>query len=107
MEGLETLDYLDNCKKRERFTEQEDSITFESEVIFVTCFLTSIFSTFLWSGAYVVNSCNQVDRIYLSTPTKIKIMDHEKKRTFVIRKEGLPDAGETLSLFKTLFRLFI
>ncbi|CAN6458995.1 unnamed protein product [Victoria cruziana] len=33
-----------------------------------------------------------VDRIYVSTPTKIAILDHEKKRTFVLRKEGLPDA---------------
>lgn len=35
-----------------------------------------------------------MDKIYLSTPTKIAILDHEKKRTFVIRKDGLPDAGE-------------
>lgn len=34
-----------------------------------------------------------MDKIYLSTPTKIAILDHEKKRTFVIRKDGLPDAG--------------
>ncbi|PON75027.1 Glucose-6-phosphate 1-epimerase [Trema orientale] len=64
VEGLETLDYLDNLKYRERFTEQGDALTFESEV----------------------------DKIYLSTPTKIAILDHEKKRTFVIRKDGLPDA---------------
>ncbi|XP_071716354.1 putative glucose-6-phosphate 1-epimerase [Rutidosis leptorrhynchoides] len=64
VEGLETLDYLDNCQNMERYTEQGDSITFESEV----------------------------DKIYVSTPTKIAIMDHEKKRTFVIRKDGLPDA---------------
>lgn len=32
IEGLETLDYLDNLKSRERFTEQCDAITFESEV---------------------------------------------------------------------------
>ncbi|OWM69541.1 hypothetical protein CDL15_Pgr014002 [Punica granatum] len=64
VEGLETLDYLDNLKNRERFTEQGDAITFESEV----------------------------DRIYLSTPTKIAILDHERKRTFVLRKDGLPDA---------------
>ncbi|CAI9298120.1 unnamed protein product [Lactuca saligna] len=64
VEGLETLDFLDNMKNRERYTEQGDAITFESEV----------------------------DRIYLSTPTKIAILDHEKKRTFVIRKDGLPDA---------------
>lgn len=36
----------------------------------------------------------KVDRIYLSTPTKIAILDHERKRTFVLRKDGLPDAGE-------------
>ncbi|MFS7944529.1 putative glucose-6-phosphate 1-epimerase [Helianthus anomalus] len=64
VEGLETFDYLDNLKNRERYTEQGDAITFESEV----------------------------DKIYLSTPTKIAILDHEKKRTFVVRKDGLPDA---------------
>ncbi|XP_068647311.1 putative glucose-6-phosphate 1-epimerase [Aristolochia californica] len=64
VEGLETLDYLDNLRERERFTEQGDAITFESEV----------------------------DKIYLSTPTKIAILDHEKKRTFVLRKDGLLDA---------------
>lgn len=64
VEGLETLDYLDNLKNRERFTEQGDAITFESEI----------------------------DRVYLSTPTKIAILDHERKRTFVLRKDGLPDA---------------
>ncbi|KAK9104345.1 hypothetical protein Scep_021189 [Stephania cephalantha] len=65
VEGLETLDYFDNLMKRERFTEQADAITFDGEI----------------------------DRVYLSTPTKIAIIDHEKKRTFVLRKEGLPDAA--------------
>lgn len=32
VEGLETLDYLDNLHNRERFTEQGDALTFESEV---------------------------------------------------------------------------
>ena len=32
VEGLETLDYLDNLCQRERFTEQGDALTFESEV---------------------------------------------------------------------------
>ncbi|KAJ8426287.1 hypothetical protein Cgig2_016206 [Carnegiea gigantea] len=64
VEGLETLDYLDNLQNKERFTEQGDAIIFEGEV----------------------------DKIYLSTPTKIAIIDHERKRTFVIRKDGLPDA---------------
>ncbi|KAB5552657.1 hypothetical protein DKX38_009968 [Salix brachista] len=64
VEGLETLDYLDNLQNKERSTEQGDALTFESEV----------------------------DKIYLGTPTKIAILDHEKKRTFVLRKDGLPDA---------------
>ncbi|CAL5331769.1 unnamed protein product [Camellia sinensis] len=63
IEGLETLDYLDNLWQRERFTEQGDAITFESEV----------------------------DRVYLSSPNVIAVLDHERKRTYVIRKEGLPD----------------
>ncbi|PPD95571.1 hypothetical protein GOBAR_DD07393 [Gossypium barbadense] len=33
-----------------------------------------------------------VDKVYLSTPTKIAILDHERKRTFELRKDGLPDA---------------
>ncbi|KAJ6435468.1 hypothetical protein OIU84_000620 [Salix udensis] len=64
VEGLETLDYLDNLENKERFTEQGDALTFESEV----------------------------DKVYLGAPTKIAILDHEKKRTFVLRKDGLPDA---------------
>ncbi|XP_038707255.1 putative glucose-6-phosphate 1-epimerase [Tripterygium wilfordii] len=64
VEGLETLDYLDNLKSRERFTEQGDAIIFESEV----------------------------DKVCLGTPTKLAILDHERKRTFVLRKDGLPDA---------------
>lgn len=63
VEGLETLDYLDSLCQRERFTEQGDAITFESEI----------------------------DRVYLSSPNMVAVLDHEKKRTFVIRKEGLPD----------------
>ncbi|WOK94529.1 glucose-6-phosphate 1-epimerase isoform X2 [Canna indica] len=65
VEGLETLDYFDNLESGERFTEQADAVTFDGEV----------------------------DRVYLRTPTKIAIIDHEKKRTLVLRKEWLPDAG--------------
>ncbi|KAL5168012.1 Hydroxyproline O-galactosyltransferase HPGT1 [Glycine soja] len=63
VEALETLDYLDNLYQRERFTEQGDSLTFESEV----------------------------DRVYFDSSNIVIVLDHEKKRTFVIRKEGLPD----------------
>lgn len=62
--GLETLDYFDNLLQRERYTEQADAISFDGEI----------------------------DRVYLSTPTKIAIIDHEKKRTLVLRKEGMADA---------------
>ncbi|CAD6221491.1 unnamed protein product [Miscanthus lutarioriparius] len=63
VEGLETLNYLDNLQSKNRCTEQGDAVVFESEV----------------------------DKVYLSAPPKIVIIDHEKKRTFVLRKEGLPD----------------
>ncbi|XP_062028120.1 putative glucose-6-phosphate 1-epimerase [Rosa rugosa] len=65
IEGLETLDYLDNLCEKERFTEQGDALTFESEV----------------------------DRAYLSSSGAIAVFDHERKRTFVVRKEGLPDVA--------------
>ncbi|KAL1211282.1 putative glucose-6-phosphate 1-epimerase [Cardamine amara subsp. amara] len=64
VEGLETLDYLDNLMGKERFTEQADAITFDGEV----------------------------DRVYLNTPTKIAVIDHERKRTIELRKEGMPNA---------------
>ncbi|XP_020223069.1 putative glucose-6-phosphate 1-epimerase [Cajanus cajan] len=64
VEGLETLDYLDNLYNQERFTEQGDALTFESEV----------------------------DRVYVDCCSNVvAVLDHEKKRTIVIRKEGLPD----------------
>lgn len=65
VEGLETFDYLDNLCDKERFTEQGDALTFESEV----------------------------DRVYLSSSDVIAVLDHERKRTFTIRREGLPDVG--------------
>ncbi|KAK3152279.1 hypothetical protein QOZ80_2BG0156770 [Eleusine coracana subsp. coracana] len=63
VEGLETLDYFDHLQSKIRCTEQGDAVVFESEV----------------------------DKIYLSAPQKVVIIDHEKKRTFVLRKDGLPD----------------
>lgn len=35
----------------------------------------------------------QMDRIYLSTPNVVAVLDHERKRTVVLKKEGLPDVG--------------
>ncbi|RRT58361.1 hypothetical protein B296_00028745 [Ensete ventricosum] len=86
IEGLETLDYLDNLCQRKRFTEQGDAVTFESEV------------TPLSYELYNANFTNlQVDRIYLGSPNVIAVLDHEKKRTFLIKKKGLPDVGMMLS----------
>ncbi|KAE8653168.1 hypothetical protein Csa_019967 [Cucumis sativus] len=64
IEGVETLNYLDHLKDKERVTEQADAITFESEV----------------------------DKVYVLTPTKIAILDHERKKTIELRKDGLLDA---------------
>jgi glucose-6-phosphate 1-epimerase len=75
VEGLETLDYLDNLIGKERFTEQADAITFDGEV----------------------------DRVYLNTPTKIAVIDHERKRTIELRKEGMPNAGKGYHLFFVFF----
>ncbi|KAG8659067.1 putative glucose-6-phosphate 1-epimerase isoform X3 [Manihot esculenta] len=63
IEGLETLDYLDNLCQKERFTEQGHSLTFESEV----------------------------DRVYLSSSDAVAVFDHKRKRTFLVTKGGLPD----------------
>ncbi|KAK4373178.1 hypothetical protein RND71_008562 [Anisodus tanguticus] len=87
IEGLETLDYLDCLLQRERFTEQADAITFDGE------FWKFEFRLLVYLRAVEAasNACIWVHRVYLSTPPKIAIIDHGKKRTFVLRKEGLPD----------------
>lgn len=98
IEGLETLDYLDNLKNKERFTEQGDAITFESEVNiyykYNNFFVLIIFYWFNYITILFHFFMLKVDKVYLNTPTKIAIIDHERKRTFVLRKDGLPDAGE-------------
>lgn len=35
-----------------------------------------------------------MDRVYLSSPNIIAVLDHERKRTYIIRKEGLPDVDK-------------
>lgn len=35
-----------------------------------------------------------MDRVYLNTPNVVAVLDHERKRTYVVRKEGLPDVGK-------------
>ncbi|KAF5804800.1 putative glucose-6-phosphate 1-epimerase [Helianthus annuus] len=64
VKGMAKLDYLDNLQNRTRFTETKDTITIDSEF----------------------------DRIYLSTPKKVAVLDHGNKRTVFVRKDGLPDA---------------
>jgi hypothetical protein len=36
----------------------------------------------------------QVDRVYVSSPNAVAVLDHEKKHSFVVKKEGLPDVGK-------------
>lgn len=49
----------------------------------------------------------QVDRVYLSSSGCVAVLDHERKRTYVIKKEGLPDIGNPLSLnFRRLLKTF-
>lgn len=38
VEGLETLDYLDNLQQGDRYTEQADAITFDGEVLYVAIY---------------------------------------------------------------------
>uniref|UniRef100_A0A1J3DSS7 glucose-6-phosphate 1-epimerase n=1 Tax=Noccaea caerulescens TaxID=107243 RepID=A0A1J3DSS7_NOCCA len=64
VEGLQNLDYLDQQKNRTRFTDHGKVITFNS----------------------------QLDRLYLSTPNKIRIVDRKKKKTIVVYKKGQVDA---------------
>nr|GEV99751.1 U-box domain-containing protein 11 [Tanacetum cinerariifolium] len=33
----------------------------------------------------------QVDRVYVGSPHMVRVFDNEKRRTFLVRKEGLPD----------------
>ncbi|XP_055821647.1 putative glucose-6-phosphate 1-epimerase [Solanum dulcamara] len=65
VEGLETLDYLENLFDGERFPGKGNAVTFESEV----------------------------DRVYLSSIEEIAVLDHNpwNSRTFLIKNEGLPD----------------
>jgi hypothetical protein len=49
----------------------------------------------------------QVDKVYLNTPTKIAIIDHELKRTFVIQKDGFPDAGRNSCKRDNLSLLYV
>lgn len=61
VEGLETLDYLDNLQDRARFTEQGDAIVFESEVrqqsILFTLYL--LYFSFLLKKAYTIFTAGQ------------------------------------------------
>lgn len=51
----------------------------------------------------------QVDRVYLSCPNPVAVIDHGKKRTFVIRKDGLPDVGKKslFSMISTVYFLLL
>ena len=37
-----------------------------------------------------------MDRTYIRSPKVVAVLDHERKRTYVIGKEGLPDTGKDI-----------
>lgn len=56
---------------------------------------------------YIILLVVKVDKVYLRTPTKIAILDHERKRTFVLRKDGLPDTGKFSSVVFSLLESYV
>ena len=56
VEGLETLDYLDNLQNKERFTEQGDALTFESEVRLITLMYFALENTRGYYNKYAVSN---------------------------------------------------
>jgi glucose-6-phosphate 1-epimerase len=42
-----------------------------------------------------------VDGFYLSAPDTILVIDHEKRRTYLLRKKGLPDVVKLVIKFTT------
>ena len=62
--GLSGTTYLDSLQARTRCTETGDAVVFDKEV----------------------------DRIYLSTPSRLQLVDTAAVRTFTLETRGLPDA---------------
>lgn len=52
VEGLETVDYVNNLQNRERFIEQGDALTFESEVSIDLRLLIFMFSKLVSTDWY-------------------------------------------------------
>ena len=46
----------------------------------------------------------KLDRLYLSTPDQLRIVDHKKKKTIVVHKEGQVDAGNYKFRFVNIHR---
>ncbi|GJN15266.1 hypothetical protein PR202_gb02163 [Eleusine coracana subsp. coracana] len=44
-----------------------------------------------FSFSFAYHTYLSVDRVYVSSPNVIAVLDHEKKHSFVIKKDGLPD----------------
>ncbi|WJX70274.1 glucose-6-phosphate 1-epimerase [Trifolium repens] len=65
VENLETLNYKDYLSGGIVDTHQGHALSFDSNV----------------------------DRFYMSTPESIAVMDHQKKRKYLVRKQGLPDVA--------------
>lgn len=77
VEGLETLDYLDNLQNKERFTEQGDAITFESEVSLRLTFFCLIFE--LWFNCFIFHWLNRWTRYMLVPLQKLQFWIMKKR----------------------------
>lgn len=87
--SLRSLQYMLGCLNFSNFIEKRRS-TFLTIILLIQTF-----------------SFCQTDRVYLSTPTKTAIIDHEKKRTYVLQKEGMADAGMVITFFLLIFYSFL
>ncbi|MFS8016574.1 putative glycoside hydrolase-type carbohydrate-binding protein [Helianthus anomalus] len=76
------LDFLDNLQRGKRFTEQPDAITFDGEVdiIYVVTYIYAYIFIYNWDYVFI-------------KMVFFLIGDHKKKKTIVIRNEGLPYAA--------------
>lgn len=86
VEGLETMDYLDNLQKKERFTEQGDALTFESEVRLFTLFCYALINKDVGITINMLKVMNHVNLCDVGITIN-------KESTFLIKEKGSDRPG--------------
>lgn len=82
--------FLNFIWKKLKYSVSDDIIS-----TFINCLFFQLQDTF-YCRIKKYSCFLQMDRVYLSSPNRIAVLDHERKRTYLIRKEGLPDTGKYL-----------